>query len=842
MTLLTKGISKSVVSKFGGLFGEFAHSILGDGVFEALRQTHRPAINHEDSNLEGGDSNDSLSEIIIVHNQRDAAPNISLNCHNEIWRGELYLAAAFAMALQSAVQLYSGFVAYRLNFLKEDTSIARYAFPCTAVGMLVLVSGILICSHVVESSTEEDRYRPMQGRAARLVWLQQPKTVSDQIFDSHAIFPRHERSEITTSSRKVKVKVKSSRATRGTMSHERESNAREKDHDLGTVLETKAFLGAIASLCGFIVQFVGLRGMHWSVSVAQLGAIFTMTAVRALIRRGLAQPPDDKLLAAGFELEWLSLTLLDSEMIWWPFSGFDVLEEKMLVGWWPMTGGSRYTYLPLREMTAQKSPESRTHRAMIIRKDLGNLACWPAVAAVEAAALARAIKITMDTLLGSSRTNEWTWSMRTHYVETDSESTVHFSLRCGDTGGLESMTSELEATLSLWLFSVNYYETKQESGTRHSQTPVMSRRAKMPLQNSSLRLLGEHRRGLHRDLDWWMPDDAIRILKVQKYDRSKETAIEDTQRLLDVQDHRIVGCGSQARSGLPSLNTRFQSSPLDEIYVSLIPALSAENKLPDPSAVVELAHKHAKRYLVQQDWGKACKPYLWLSDIARSFPKDSVPSVKSIAVLLEYVRIMTQAIEMRCHTDDDEVFDPLVKARNNIEFQIKLWLGSNDSLTSQTILSHLMTLYNEQGRKWRWDSWETSQDPTTIPNTTTDYPHTFGFDRLHRLCQEGRRLTNERVMAALNPGQSVKQPDVMNWTPLHYIAVNGSAGSVELLLELDADVNGRDFVDWTPLHYACQRGNRSMVRSLLRANADVHLRGIDGVSLCSVPPWVVTPM
>jgi hypothetical protein len=327
-----------------------------------------------------------------------------------------------------------------------------------------------------------------------------------------------------------------------------------------------------------------------------------------------------------------------------------------------------------------------------------------------------------------------------------------------------------------------------------------------------------------------MPDDAIRILKVQKYDRSKETAIEDTQRLLDVQDHRIVGCGSQARSGLPSLNTRFQSSPLDEIYVSLIPALSAENKLPDPSAVVELAHKHAKRYLVQQDWGKACKPYLWLSDIARSFPKDSVPSVKSIAVLLEYVRIMTQAIEMRCHTDDDEVFDPLVKAKNNIEFQIKLWLGSNDSLTSQTILSHLMTLYNEQGRKWRWDSWETSQDPTTIPNTTTDYPHTFGFDRLHRLCQEGRRLTHERVMAALNPGQSVKQPDVMNWTPLHYIAVNGSAGSVELLLELDADVNGRDFVDWTPLHYACQRGNRSMVRSLLRANADVHLRGIDGVS------------
>ncbi|KAI8681040.1 hypothetical protein NCS55_00353700 [Fusarium keratoplasticum] len=650
-----------------------------------------------------------------------------------------------------------------------------------------------------------------------------------------------------------------------------------------------------------------------------------MTAVRALIRRGLAQPPDDRLLAAGSELEWLSLTLLDSEMAWWPFSGFDVLQEKTLMGWWPTTGGSRYMYSPLREMTVQKSPESKAHRAMIVRKDLGNLACWPAVAAVEAAALARAIKITMDTLLGSSRTNEWIWPMRTHYPETDSESTVHFRLRCGDTGSLASMTSELEAALSLWLFSVNYYEMKQESSTRHSQTPVMSRRAKMPLKNSSLRLLGEHRRGLHRDLGWWMPDDATRILKVQKCDRSKETVTEDTQRLLDVQDHRIVGCGSLPRVGLLSFNTRFQSSPLpkshadvlpdepiftlpdsclavesfaplqllyaqdmfasfmrslakamqspipdgsdifydsqsssmnwdsfklrndrltrliqeisntglgsvDEISVSLIPALSAEHKLPDPSAIVELAHKHAKRYHVQQEWEKACKPYLWLSDISRSFPKDSVFSVRSIAVLLECVRIMTQALEMRCHMDDDEVFNPLDKAKNNIEFQIKLWLESNDSLTGRTILSHLMTLYNEQGRKWIWDSWETSQDPTTIPNTTTDYPHTFGFGRLHRLCQEGRRLTNERVMAALNPGQSVKQPDVLNWTPLHYIAVNGSAGSVELLLELDADVNCRDLVDWTPLHYACQRGNRSTMRSLLRAGADVHLRGIDGVS------------
>lgn len=110
------------------------------------------------------------------------------------------------MLIQSAVLVYSGFAAYYLKLLKDEKPIEDYAFPCTIFGIMVLASGLLICGHVVENSTKEDGYRPMQGMAARIVWLQQPKIVSDQVFDSYAIFPRHERSVITTSSRRAKVR------------------------------------------------------------------------------------------------------------------------------------------------------------------------------------------------------------------------------------------------------------------------------------------------------------------------------------------------------------------------------------------------------------------------------------------------------------------------------------------------------------------------------------------------------------------------------------------------------------------------------------------------------------
>ncbi|KAM0420369.1 hypothetical protein ACHAPT_011788 [Fusarium lateritium] len=853
------------------------------------------------------------AKIIIIHNQRDAAPNISLNCHGQICRGELYLVAIAATLLQSAVLVYSGFAACRLKLPKGKGANKDYAFPCTAVGMLLLVLGLLICAHVVETSTEEEMLCPMRGKAIRLVWLQQPKTVNDQVFDSYVLFPRQARSIITTSSRKDKVKL-------GPVANSASSQ------DSGVIHQTTIRVS---------VWFWVLKPLLvWSSAFVGSSFIVIMAALRALVRRGLARPPEDRLLDAGFELEWFSLTQVDADKIWWPSSGADAKERDIFPDWRVISAGSSDVHSPLQkesEGSGIEDPEplSKAHQAMMIRKELGHFVSWPAVASVEAAALARAIEITMDALLCCSRCEKWKWSLKTHHVDSDGQSEVHFSLRPGDAGGLESLTSELEAALSLWLFSVNQYESEQELDRGSDQIPGISHYVKGPLSNSSLRLLGRYDKRLHRDLDWWMPHDATRILRVQAFDRTRNenTENDDTKRVLDVQNHRIVGCGSTTSPAL-SGESRYQCSPLpkfgkrqkpetspktegslrtylaaevsiplkllyaqelfaafiwsvakampscipggsdllhnekadwksfkfsheelsrlvqdvsntglgtvDQIYLCMIPPLSAENKLPETTEIIHLAKEQAKRSQAKQDWMRARKPYLWLFEIAQTFPKDSAINVRTIAALLEYARVMTQALDLREpmgvrseFDDEGEAQDPLAKAKAIIEDKIKDWLGPNEDLKTRTIFSYLRTLYQEQGRGWRW---ETAQEPNPTPVTAAGYPQAFGFDGLHRLYQKSTQAIYREIKAALSQGQTVDKQDVFSWTPLHYAAAKGNPGAARRLLHNEADVNARDLVDWTPLHYACQRGNTRVVHELLQAHADLNLFGVDGVT------------
>ena len=195
--------------------------------------------------------------------------------------------------LQLGVLTYSGFAAYypTLMLPKNEVPIVGYAFPCNAIGTLILVTGMLICSHVVESSTEEKRYGTKQGRVARMVWLQKTQIVSDQSFGSFAIFPKMARTLITTSQRPYR---------QGSKTH---GNSLEKEGGPLYILKVKAVFSTMVSLCGFVLQFVGLRGMHWSASIAQLGA----TLVMAISDRGS--------VVGSLNVRCRSLYLLDLNLI-----------------------------------------------------------------------------------------------------------------------------------------------------------------------------------------------------------------------------------------------------------------------------------------------------------------------------------------------------------------------------------------------------------------------------------------------------------------------------------------------------------------------------------------------
>ena len=84
--------------------------------------------------------------------------------------------------------------------------------------------------------------------------------------------------------------------------------------------ELLAIIGTLVSLCGFVVQFVGLRAMHCSATIAQLCATLVMTILRAWVRRGLAERPAFQRLPSDFEVDWLATRIGNLAAVQWPSS------------------------------------------------------------------------------------------------------------------------------------------------------------------------------------------------------------------------------------------------------------------------------------------------------------------------------------------------------------------------------------------------------------------------------------------------------------------------------------------------------------------------------------------
>jgi hypothetical protein len=352
--------------------------------------------------------------VVIVRNSPGNSPNLSLNGHNTVGRGELYLVAAVAVILQLAVLAYAGVAAYHFRsvLLKDDNLVQDYAFPCTAIGTLLLVLGLLMCAYIVESSTAERRYCHLDGMELRLVWLQKYGTVNDQAFDSFAIFPETPQPLVTTSHRAESFEARDTKKTKTGLALFR------------NVREAITLSGTVISLCGFVVQFTGLRGMHWSVSIAQLVAILIMTILRAIIRRHLANHPKAESLVPDYELDWLTLNLAMLQHAPWQREPEheqregNNLKSREDDPKHTVTGHSTRSRGWDWKICELEDPETREmvrfsdeNRPIFILDDIGmlqdvvsmrrilsRLTAWVGPAAAEAVSLARAIEVTMDAL------------------------------------------------------------------------------------------------------------------------------------------------------------------------------------------------------------------------------------------------------------------------------------------------------------------------------------------------------------------------------------------------------------------------------------------------------------
>lgn len=232
----------------------------------------------------GGNRGASSSNHQHPEGSRENPPNLLFNVTFRPRRLQTMIALILlGFVLQGGVLAFAAVTQYKLRLPKNDGSIAGYAFPVFLVGTVALALGVFFCSQLIETSTTERKWFPVNPETTTSIWLQQGgQTVGDQRFQSFSY-----------------------RSTETIMA----SNKRKEE---GNDARSALLLVAITlTLFGFITQFFGLRATHSSVIVLQLAAILLMTAVRSWAHLKLESKNDiiNPIAIEGCELDWLAKRL-----------------------------------------------------------------------------------------------------------------------------------------------------------------------------------------------------------------------------------------------------------------------------------------------------------------------------------------------------------------------------------------------------------------------------------------------------------------------------------------------------------------------------------------------------
>lgn len=209
-------------------------------------------------------------------------PNLSLNKgikrRKQIW---FYCAAVFGGLLQAGVIAYSTLTVFILpdDFQHNDKSVPAYAFPFFVLGTVLLSSGMFLCAFIIERSSKEYYFYP--AKPSKIYWLQPGRQkVGDQVFGAFMGVSEGRHAQPTTDLTYIKSIKSSKYATR----------------------KAELILTISITILGFVVQFVGLRGLHPSVIMAQMGATLIMSIVRTCLRTKRIDAEENQLSTVEREL------------------------------------------------------------------------------------------------------------------------------------------------------------------------------------------------------------------------------------------------------------------------------------------------------------------------------------------------------------------------------------------------------------------------------------------------------------------------------------------------------------------------------------------------------------
>ncbi|KAJ5510384.1 hypothetical protein N7453_002487 [Penicillium expansum] len=376
------------------------------------------------------------SEIPELH-----IPNLSLNKgikrRDQFW---FHCAAILGGILQSGTVMYATLTVfvYPQHFQKDDKAVASYAFPFYIVGTTLLFIGMFFCAFIMERSSKE--FYLKAEKPSKIYWLQPGnQDVGDQVFNAFLAVNEGPDSSMTKKLRYIK-------------------SVRDRGFDR-KYLEIYSTLAS--TVLGFIFQFIGLRGLHSSVTLAQLGSTFLMAIIRTCLRTERMTPDenkmkDDRELTSHKQQEMDCFAFYLEKVESFDIASIPDRPENM-----PSPRFTPHLATPLTEQLIR----TRTQLARLTTSSSQNLGVdWKGMPIRQMAdSLAETIESTMDLMsswgVDLGKTFEFRLGFRCKEASpgsvTQAPGTYLVGLmRCGDALRWKVDVSELQAILGLWTWSL----------------------------------------------------------------------------------------------------------------------------------------------------------------------------------------------------------------------------------------------------------------------------------------------------------------------------------------------------------------------------------------------------
>ncbi|KAK6353776.1 hypothetical protein TWF730_008203 [Orbilia blumenaviensis] len=786
------------------------------------------------------------------HRYQHRRPNLSLNFGiKRLPKAYTYGAAALGIALQTGVLIFAALVAYKYPTQfpvgSEGSMVENYAFPLTLIGTILLCSGMFLCAFIIERSTYETYYRKREGYKSQMYFVQPGgQKIGDQVFEPFV-------GVSDDSSYIVSLRADTKNKSDGPL-----------------------WITVVATVFGFIVQFVGLRAMHSSVIMAQLGATLLMAVVRAGLRT--QRVAEDKNLITSLrdwqrraiqshELDFLAMRLEDTCMLY-----LSQNQEGLLQ--WRNTPRTK------------KGAKALAIRARLARLTSGgeHIISWKDFRVREIASqLQIAIEGVMEILStklegpnAKARKHYWPIGIRRGrgYFQSRELEQETFTLRIHKEGLVwRADCSELEALIGTWACSIRCtYSEGPETCCRLISADAVEAKGMYPVWIQRRLQLEE---AVAQAKNEGLIDIVTRMGTplfgcqapyngTESFFRRKITTVwhvstGNSDLTMCAQDifiafMAVVLRGIRDIGGETTLRTpvgqqpafllqnslveelvnRFEDSGLgsrEDAYMCIIPLLTRDRKMPGmPDDVLASLRDHVKIYKKSNRFEEAVQLLEWIC---------SSPDISETRKPYIELAELYHAGMRRRYTGSpmSPSLGPVIPGQEHadafkVSFSgIRKMLQQSEQESRDSTLSIIARRYGWIGLRIAKEIGNDEEASNLKSSGATDdeVPNYTDGRQMWEWAQDDNATVVTYLMGKKAGDVNEKGPD--GRTPLAWAAVHGNVDLATLLLENDADRNIRDRDGYTPLLLAIENGQHSLVRILLHGDStSLNIRSKIGMS------------